>query len=808
MKIIFQVLILLLFAYNLWAIEIIQVGRTSFVRNEKNAFILVQLKDVNNQTKDVLWNKVKIPFNTTKNTLSLPIETRLFPGKYQNILEIGKDKFTLTYRIGPQLADTIPVIFWGFKGSHKDLQALGINQGLYYTILDNNPANLTRLNDAIADGFRYYGSVTTNGDWNLRTEYPVLTRQGKASLRSVDASHPKVVERMLKYIDNRTNLRWHPGAVGALLNSEIRAATAPGFAPHNIKAYKEYTNKDIPNEVNHKTGVPYQQLKDFPLNRVVPDNYPILEYYRWFWRQGDGWNNLNSIMANALRKNASKGFICFHDPALRVAPILSSGGKVDALNHWTYGYPEPCRITSHIDGMLEMARCSNQDVWAMTQIISYRSRTTSLKVKPKVLPEWVKKYPKAQYISIPPDNLQEAIWTMISRPIKGMLFHGQATLMHMKVTNKSKGYCCTNDDTSTMMKKMMNEIVHPLGPTLKRLEEAPAKTAILHSFTSSTLANRGTWGWGGWIDDLSLMMYSGGLNPKVIFEENIVKKNALSNIKVLALPHCDVLPESVVKVIKDFQLKGGIVIGDEFLSPAIVPQVRVNVFKRLAYADKTQAKFYQASWNLRREVRRFINLKSETDRPELFRYERKWKNTFYYFVVNDKRSYGNYLGPWKMIMEKGEANKGNLFIYHKNAGAIYELAKGGKVEFEKNRYATKIPLNFNTNDGRIYLVLPSPIAKINLTCPKEITQGEKFTLSATILDQNQNKVAALLPISFKITDTKGNMLDGGPYGCAEDGIWKFETICPLNAQDRLDIIFTDRASGLTASASIKIRKAK
>ena len=30
------------------------------------------------------------------------------------------------------------------------------------------------------------------------------------------------------------------------------------------------------------------------VERVVPDDHPLLVYYRWFWRDGDGWNPLHS----------------------------------------------------------------------------------------------------------------------------------------------------------------------------------------------------------------------------------------------------------------------------------------------------------------------------------------------------------------------------------------------------------------------------------------------------------------------------------------------------------------------------------
>lgn len=795
-------------ALPLSAAEPVLTGRQSFIRDEKNACLEVHVKGAEKLPLNAVWNGKKIALPAKGNSFKLPVETRLFTGTYSGTLEFDGKKYTFSYRIGPQLPDDMPVLIWGFKGSHKALQALGINRGLHYPSLDNNPANFKRFEDAIADGFRYYGSVTTNQDRTLRKEIKNIMRNGNIAPHGVDASNPETTRRMMELIKKRTGLRWHPAAAGAILNSEIRAATRPSFAPHQVEAYKKFSGKDVPAEVNEKTGVPYQQLKNFPASRVVPDNHYILEYYRWFWRNGDGWNKLNSTMADALRKNASPGFICWHDPVLRTPPLPGSGGNVDILNHWTYANPEPCRITSHIDCMIEMARHSGQDIWAMTQIIAYRSRTTSLKVKPKVVPEWAKKYPKAQYISVAPDSLQEAIWTMIARPVKGLLFHGQASLMAVSKKKKQKQrYTLTNTDTQKTMKKMMQEVVNPLAPMLKRLPEVPSQVGVLQSFTSTILAERGTWGWRGWEDDLNLMLHYAGLNPRVIYEDNVLKHNALDGIKILAMPNCDVLTESIVKAVKAFQKRGGIVIGDPDLCPEIVPQVLVKKLKRSDAPDKIQTKIYRDSWKLKRELRRYLTINSDTDAHGLLRYERKWKNTSYYFVINDKRTYGDYLGPWKMVMEKGVPNRGNLQLY-KKPKAVYELSRGGKVDFTDTKYYSRIALDFKTNDGRIYMALPAEIAKVSLKTPATVTAGEKFTVTAEILDTTGKPVQALLPVSFSITDAKGRTLDGGPYGCAIDGVWKFETVCPLNAEEKLQVVLKDRASGLKAEGTIKVRKAK
>ena len=808
------ILLLTLISLPLFALEFTLKNRTSFIRGEKNAHISIAVKNPSNATvkKSIAFfneKQISIPEIAPNKTIEIkvPIESNLFSGAYKVNLTYNNTKKEFTYYIGPQLPDEYPIFLWGLKSNHKKLQDIGFNSGIMYRCLEDTPSNFARLDRAIADGFRYWASFTTNGDKNLKVDYPVIKRDGTPAVRSVDASHPQVYTRMLKLLQNYP-LRVHPAVDGALLNSEIRpSGTRPSFAKHQIEAWKKYSGKDIPSEVNERIAPHYRQLKNFPNNRVVPDNHPLLDYYKWFWKEGDGWNKLNSQLSIDIKKGANPNFRTFHDPIVRTPPIWGSGGNVDAVNHWTYAYPDPFRITSHIDAMFAMVQGNpRQEVFAMTQIISYRSRLTNRKVKLENPPQWAKKFPKAEYISIPPDFLQEAIWTMFARPIKGMLFHGEGSLISMPINKKKlKNYYCTNDETKVAMKKVLTTVVKPLLPTVKKLGEEPSKFAILHSFASTILAGRGSWGSGGWIDEFSLLMYRAGYNPKVVYEETIAK-DTLNGIKVLALPHCDVLTTSIVKHIKEFQKNGGIVIGDANLCPAIIPQVLITELGATSDANKREVRIKKAVQQLKKSLKPYIKLDSFTSSIDLIRFERTWNNTKYYFVINDKREFGSYVGPWKAVKDKGAANTGKLII-RKKVGAVYELSRGKKVNFTTNKNLTEIPLSFDTNDGRIYLALDKEIAKISLELPQSVTNGSNFTIKAKILDANNQPIKAALPIEFSLVDSNGKTLDKGPYGCATDGVFTYTTICPKNAVGQFTFKLSCRASGLTAQGNIKIRKA-
>ena len=137
----------------------------------------------------------------------------------------------------------------------------------------------------------------------------------------------------------------HPAFTSALLHSEVRGESQVSFHPIETSAYRQETGAEIPAEVVNKNGVQWQKLKDFPSNRVIADDDPILQYLSWFWRKGDGWNDMNTQLHEGLRQHVSHDrFWSFHDPAVRVPSIRGSGGKSDVLAHWTYSYPDPVRI--------------------------------------------------------------------------------------------------------------------------------------------------------------------------------------------------------------------------------------------------------------------------------------------------------------------------------------------------------------------------------------------------------------------------------------------------------------------------------
>ena len=107
-----------------------------------------------------------------------------------------------------------------------------------------------------------------------------------------------------------------------------------------------------------------------------------------------------------------------------------------------------------------------RQVMMMTQLICYRWSIAPTNVQLRcAAPEWLGRIPQAAFPAIPPDVLTEATWSMLAKPIKGVMFHGWGCIYD----TGAKGYSYTNPETERRFKKIAKELVTPLGPTLKRL---------------------------------------------------------------------------------------------------------------------------------------------------------------------------------------------------------------------------------------------------------------------------------------------------------------------------------------------------
>jgi hypothetical protein len=435
---------------------------------------------------------------------------------------------------------------------------------------------------------------------------------------------------------------------------------------------------------------------------------------------------------------------------------------------------------------------------------------------------WVQKRPRAGFPTIPADSLQEAVWSMIAKPVKGIMFHGWGTIAE---TGSETGYTYTSPESAARLRELLNGLVAPLGPTLKELGREEPEVAVLESFATAAMGGPASW---GWLSPAITFCQRARLDPRVVYEETVLR-DGFGRTKILYAPQCRFLSAPVVEKIKAFQKAGGILVADEKLLPALKADIVVPVmaYKTPPKSDHTEDVNAATKTMVNTAARRFTEQqkawmlaeaeklraalvakcayapKADSSSPEIVTYSRAWGGTPYVFAVNDRRTFGDYVGQWGLTMEKGLPFAGEVTLADPEGriNAVYELSRGGEVKFSRRDGRVAVPLTYDTNDGRLLLFLPRKIASVEADVAKA---GDVLSVTMTVRDAAGEPVKALLPVEVRVYDAAGRELDGAGYACAKDGVCKLTVRTNINdAPGGYRVVCRDRASGLACERWVK-----
>lgn len=635
------------------------------------------------------------------------------------------------------------------------------------------------LDEALAAGLGVVASVAPSRLFETQPEFHRIGRDGKVFPRhDICASLPEFPP----FFENvgRSLARTygsHPAFTTVLIDTEVRDASRPSFNPVDVANYRAFAGSDIPAEVDLRTGVDWTKLKDFPADRVVPDDHPILKYYRWFWTVGDGWNALHSAVHKGVKSAGSRQWT-FFDPAVRQPSISGAGGTVDVLSHWTYTYPDPQRIGLATDQLFAMSAASGrrQKVMKMTQLIWYRSQTAPMgKARPENPVAWEDQDPDAAYITIAPMHLREAFWTKIARPVQGIMYHGWQSLV--PTPNSSSGYRFTNPDTQQVLRDLVREVVEPLGPALLKIPDERREIAFLESFTSQIFARRGGHGYNAtWSADLWLALQHAHAPADVIFEETLLK-DGLSGRKVLVLAECDVLSRSVVDKIRAWQARGGRLVADEFLCPALKADVIVPSFRRVKNAAQDKAKVLEMAATLGARLPELgLQPAVTADSPEVILRTRRAGDSHYLFVVNDRREAGSYVGQHGLVLENGLPTETTLRL-GRDGIHLYDLTRSRQI-IPRHEAAGGVSWTCELGpcNGRLYLISPKPLLQLQVAAPASVTLGQRAEVTLHLTTTGEAPFSGVVPVEVRIRDAGGASAEG----CGHYGVENGRLILPLD----------------------------
>ena len=825
--------------------------RTAFVRMEEKAQVAI---DIINETGRLLSNVTVIAkcdgkeINKTDllnfenkqiRVFQIPIDTSVRPGKYvytaSSDVENAKvnTEFAVTvFIVNRPLAHKMSVSLWA-TADYKVAKSLGFTHTFLFLpklpydgvnifdakkplVAPSSPeldAIYANLNEALVDDFGVLAMIEPERYNPRLSPYYRIDRAGKSYTGNGADNLCGFFEEIQNYYYNvgasiAQTYGSYPSLVGANVNTEIRDHANMCFHPHDLKAYKDYSGKTVPQSINNKMGVSYTAIDNFPAKRIIPDNDEVLNYLKWYWQEGDGWNKLSTLVTKGLKSTGRNDFWTFTDPAIRLPSISGSGGEADAINQWTYCYPNPIKIGKATDELFAMASLSKvpQGVYKMTQAIWYRSPTAPKDDGVTIKADWERRIPDAAYITIPPDSLREAFWTKMARNIRGIMYHGQGSLMDMNGQNW--GYEYTNPETKNVLKELAENIVKPLGPTLIQVPEIDSDIAFLQSFTSQMYAGVGDYGWGeGWENDAYEILNYAQLQPKVIFEEHITR-GALNDVKVLVLINCPVLTEKVAQEIIKFQKNGGLIISDENLCLGLSPDIMIESCRRPkdAFAEKEQLQ--EKAKSLRQQLDKHYVRCADSDNDDVIVRVRRYQGAEYVFTINDKRTFGDYVGHHKLVMEKGlDCNA--VVSLNRESGYVYDLKANKEILPTQNQKTFKFPVELGPGDGSVFMVTNQKIDSIDLNIPDHAKLGESIEIKVSVLDVKSEPLNAVIPCYVEIIDPRGRISEFSGYYGAKDGTIKIHyDIAGNDLAGKWKVTVKELASGISKSRSFDVKDLK
>jgi hypothetical protein len=355
-----------------------------------------------------------------------------------------------------------------------------------------------------------------------------------------------------------------------------------------------------------------------------------------------------------------------------------------------------------------------------------------------------------------------------------------------------------------VLKQLLHEVIEPLGPSLMAIPDERSEVALLESFTSQMFAHRGSYGSNtDWAADVWLALQHAHVQTDILFEETLLK-NGLSGRKVLVMPYCDVLTKGVVTRIQDWQKRGGKIVADEFLCPALKADFMLPSFKRVKKADEDKAKVLEMA----KAVGGFaLPQKAMCDNPEIIVRTRKFGDATYVFVVNDQREFGHYVGQHGLVMENGVPSKGMVSLKAESAN-VYELTGSQFIVPRRGEDGLMSwPVDLGPCDGRIFMVLPKPLLGLKLEVPENAVVGNSAKIAVSITTTQEAPTKAVIPVRVDVRDASGKAAEGSGFYAAENGIVEIKLdVAPNEDPGTWEVRVKELASGMEARKWMRVRR--
>ena len=595
-----------------------------------------------------------------------------------------------------------------------------------------------------------------------------------------------------------TLLNRHPAITDFLLNSENENIAEPDYSSTGRARVKKELGFDMPVPANTsqiKDGVAGRMINvpDYVKSKTPPvfaDNNKWYVFFKWFWQRGYGDNYLNAELAEIIKRNFP-GSSVTHDP-YRDVPLFYRNKGLDQVGTWFYSHPD----ASETLGVAEVLVNASQDE---KKAKGLNFGASLWLYKDKICPS------RHRYAGVQPsDIIIESDWLAFSR-IPDVIEH--YSLNHLMPTARPE---YKQKDIYEKLARFSREVLQPFWPMVSRLDRSPRECAMLLSFGSQLFGNKI---WSGYGTSTGFGYYAAlqmaHIPTDIIFDENILRGD-LSKYKVLFMHRITHLPESVFRRIADFAKKGGIVICGEPFANRIPGAIKFDmdmskrskstyyhiVSKKGFTADAVYRDMLKNADAVRAVTQNIVKRFVDCSSPQVFLNTLQKDRAKYVFVVNDKRTFGNYVGKkYRAVMEQGLPQTVKL-SFDKSNGVVYDLLSHRRLDSVKRNGKMEVTIDLQPAWGTILAIYPEALADIDCVVPPKFKAGSKEAFKIRLLDQTGNPLSGIQPLKIDIADPAGNQSEFSGYFAAVNGLLKIKFIPAENdLKGKWTFRVTDLSSG-------------
>ena len=186
-------------------------------------------------------------------------------------------------------------------------------------------------------------------------------------------------------------------------------------------------------------------------------------------------------------------------------------------------------------------------------------------------------------------------------------------------------------------------------------------------------------------------------------------------------------------------------------------------------------------------------------------YLRRHRQTDYFFLVNDRREFGQYVGQHGLVMENGLPSQAVVAI-NRPDGIVYDLVSGRQLAARRQDGRLLVDVDLGPCDGGLWMVSPKAIDRIRIETPKAIARGERRRCRIEVLDGDGRPLEAVVPLRVTIRDSDTRTAElSGSYAAVDGKPWRSRWTSPRTTRSgtwRIEV--RELASGRGATRSFRV----